>query len=101
MTHQFEFSQPHDAVQLLAENGFEGMAHAMQLLINEAMKLQRQDYLGAGPYERAKSGDRMPMATSPKPSTAALGSLNCKCLRLAIVSSIRPPWSVANEANGR
>jgi hypothetical protein len=32
MTHQNESNQLNEAVQLLAENGFEGMAQAMQLL---------------------------------------------------------------------
>lgn len=54
MTHQDESNQLSQAVQLLAENGFEGMAQAMQLLINEAMKLERQQYLGVGPYQRGE-----------------------------------------------
>lgn len=75
MTHQFEFSQTHDAVQLLAENGFEGMAHAMQLLINEAMKLQRQDYLGAGPYERSEERRSYANGYKPKAVNSRLGKL--------------------------
>ena len=35
MTHQKESNQLNEAVQLLAENGFEGMAQAMKLLIEE------------------------------------------------------------------
>ena len=54
MTHQNESNQLNEAVQLRAENGFEGMAQAMQLLINEAMKLERQQYLGVGPYQRGE-----------------------------------------------
>lgn len=40
------------AVKLLAENGFDGMAEAMQTLLNEAMKCERTEFLGAGHYER-------------------------------------------------
>ena len=40
------------ALELLTENGFEGMASALELLLNEAMKLERSAFLGAGPYER-------------------------------------------------
>ena len=36
----------------IAENGFDGMAKAMQILMNEAMKVERAKYLGAMPYER-------------------------------------------------
>ena len=42
----------HDLLELLSEQGFDGMARAMQLLINEAMKLERSAVLGAGPFER-------------------------------------------------
>ncbi len=43
-----------EAVQLLADNGFEGMANAMQILLNEAMRLERSEYIGAEPYERTE-----------------------------------------------
>ncbi len=43
-----------DAVQLLAGNGFEGMAKAMQVLFNEAMRLGRTEYVGAEPCERTE-----------------------------------------------
>jgi transposase-like protein len=39
-------------LELLIENGFEGMAQAMTLLLNEAMKLERSAFLRALPYER-------------------------------------------------
>jgi transposase-like protein len=54
MTHQDQSNVPYEAVQLLAENGFDGMAEAIALLINEAMKLERQEYLGVGPYQRSE-----------------------------------------------
>jgi hypothetical protein len=39
-------------LELLADQGFEGMAQAMQRLLNEAMKLERDQVLGAQPYQR-------------------------------------------------
>lgn len=41
-----------DALELLAEQGFEGLAGARQILLNEAMKLERTAVLEAQPYER-------------------------------------------------
>jgi putative transposase len=41
-----------DVLELLVERGFEGMAAAMQYLYNEAMKLEREDFLGAESHER-------------------------------------------------
>ena len=52
MTHQMQSNELNEAVQLLAHNGFEGMANAMQILFNEAMKIERTEHLGAEPYER-------------------------------------------------
>jgi transposase-like protein len=54
-----------NVLEHLTEEGFEGMAAAMELLINEAMKLERSEYLGAGPYER--SAERQGFANGFKP----------------------------------
>jgi transposase-like protein len=45
----------HEAVQLLAEHGLDGMAQAMELLFNECMKIERQQFLGVGPYQRGEA----------------------------------------------
>jgi len=54
-------------LDLLIEHGFEGMAGAMQVLLNEAMKLERSAVLGAQPYER--SDQRRGHANGYKPKT--------------------------------
>ena len=55
MTHQEEKSTKIDAVlELLSDHGFDGMANAIGVLMNEAMKIERQEFLGAGPYERTE-----------------------------------------------
>jgi putative transposase len=41
-----------DVLTLLADQGFEGFANAMQILLNEAMKLEREAALGAERYQR-------------------------------------------------
>src|SRR5690606_670503 len=41
MTHQQQSTAIQHVVQVLAEKGFEGMAHAIEILLNEAMKLER------------------------------------------------------------
>ena len=53
MTHQAHPSVVREVVQVLAEHGFDGMAQAMELFINECMKIERQQALGAGPYQRS------------------------------------------------
>ena len=67
MTHQDQSNAIEQVVQLLAENGFDGMAAAIQTLMNEAMKLERAEVLGAGPYQR--TSDRRGYANGFKPKT--------------------------------
>ena len=43
-----------EAMELLIEYGFDGMDEAMSILINEAMKVERAQALGASPYERSE-----------------------------------------------
>ena len=54
-------------LDLLIECGFDGMAQAMELLLNEAMKLERSAVLGALPYERTPG--RRGHANGFKPKT--------------------------------
>ena len=60
MTHQLHPSTTRDLVEMLAEQGFDGMAQAMQLLINECMKLERQQFLGERPRPRAHFDGHVP-----------------------------------------
>lgn len=52
MTHQLQSNKLDELVQLLAQEGFDGMAEAITVLMNEAMKLERAEVLQAGHYER-------------------------------------------------
>ena len=42
------------AMELLIENGFDGVADAVSLLMNTAMQIERSRYLQAEPYERTE-----------------------------------------------
>ena len=54
MTHQMQTTALDEIVQLLADRGFDGLADALRVLLNEVMKLERAAVLGAGPYQRAE-----------------------------------------------
>ena len=54
MTHQDQTTALDQITELLAEHGFDGMARALTVLLNEVMKLERAQALGAGPYQRAE-----------------------------------------------
>ena len=100
MPHQNQSSEVAAVVQLLANEGFEGMANAMQILLNEAMKLERSEYLNAKPYQRLRIVAAMPTASRIKPSTAAWANSRCMCPKHATVNSIRRLWSVENAVSG-
>ncbi len=67
MTHQNESTPLDQMIQVLDEHGFDGMARAMQILINEAMKIERNEVLGAEPYQRTQ--ERRGYANGFKPKT--------------------------------
>ena len=52
MTCYIENNQFDLAMELLIENGFNGIADAVSILMNTAMKIERSRYLQAEPYER-------------------------------------------------
>ena len=55
MAHREQSSAFETVLGILSEEGFEGMATAIELLVNEAMQLERGAFLGARPYERNES----------------------------------------------
>jgi transposase-like protein len=73
MTHPSESnteSTPYDLmIQVLDQHGFDGMARASGILVNEAMKIERNEVLGAVPYER--TNERRGYANGFKPKTRA------------------------------
>lgn len=75
MTHQAHPSVTHEVVQLLSEHGFDGMAAAMQLLLNECMKIERRVALGVGPYERSESRRGQANGFKPKTVKTRIGPL--------------------------
>jgi transposase-like protein len=54
MTHQVQSTALDEITELLAEHGFDGLAQALTVLLNEVMKLERSHVLGAGPYQRTE-----------------------------------------------
>ena len=54
MTRLNDFNRLQELLEKVVEEGFEGLARAISLLINEAMKIERQRFLCASPYERTE-----------------------------------------------
>ena len=54
MTYQRQNSAIQAVMELVTETGFEGMGEAFQIILNEAMRLERSRHLQATPYERCE-----------------------------------------------
>lgn len=67
-----------DLMELMSDHGFGGMAQAMQLLFNEAMKLERSVVLGARPFERTPSRRGQANGFKPKTIETRLGPLELR-----------------------
>lgn len=78
MTHLLHPDQELSPVQLLAAYGFDGMAEALTILLNEAMKLQRAEALGAGPYERSENRKGHANGFKSKTVNGRLGQLTLR-----------------------
>ena len=68
----------HDLLDLLCDHGFAGMAQAMQVLLNEAMKLERSAVLGARPFERTPLRRGQANGFKPKTVETRLGALELR-----------------------
>jgi transposase-like protein len=75
MTRHEECNPIDEVLQLLADHGFDGLAQGIEILMNEAMKLERSEVLQAAPYQRCE--DRRGYANGFKPKTvnSRLGKL--------------------------
>jgi transposase-like protein len=67
MTYQANCTLPEEILEQIAAEGLEALPELIRVLINEAMRLERDQYLGARPYER--SPERKGYANGYKPKT--------------------------------
>ncbi len=76
MTCQVQDKTISDVLELLVTEGFEGMADAMSILFNEAMRLDRSRHLGAGPWERVEARQGYANGYKPKQVQSRIGNLS-------------------------
>jgi putative transposase len=94
MTYQDDFTLPTELLEQVAEQGLDFLPELIRIVINNAMQVERQKYLGVGPYER--STKRQGHANGYKPKTvstriASIFANEASCLRLvsAVLMEIR------------
>lgn len=69
MTHRTDPELLNNVLQLLTEQGHDGFAEGLRILVNEAMRVERQEVLQAHPCERTDT--RQGYANGYKPKTLA------------------------------
>jgi len=67
MTYQSDFTLPPELLEQIAIQGFDFIPELIRVVVNEAMEAQRQQYLGAAPYQR--TAERQGHANGFKPKT--------------------------------
>jgi len=67
MTYQDDFTLPTELLEQISKEGFEVLPELIRQMINSAMQMERQKYLGARLYER--SPERQGYANGYKPKT--------------------------------
>ena len=77
MAHRSENDKAFQQVlEVLIENGLEGMARAMEVLFNEAMKIERTAFLGADSHERTSTRRGYRNGFKDKSIKTRVGELN-------------------------
>lgn len=78
MAQRVENRSIDEAVELLKENGFDGLAEAVTVLLNSAMVSERSGYLCAAPYERSEHRVGYANGFKDKTLKTRLGELSLK-----------------------
>jgi putative transposase len=75
MTYQNDFTLPKELLEEIATQGLDYLPELMRLMINSAMKAERQHYLGAAPYERSAERRDQGNGFKPKSMQTRLGDI--------------------------
>jgi putative transposase len=78
MTHRLDDTTIAHVMETLIANGLDGMADALSVLMNEAMKLERSKFLAAGPFERTEERRGYANGYKNKTLRSRLGALGLR-----------------------
>jgi len=67
MTYQADCTLPNELLEQISAQGLDFLPELIRVVINNAMQIERQQYLGVGPYER--SDERLGHGNGFKPKT--------------------------------
>ncbi|NDB77959.1 MAG: IS256 family transposase, partial [Verrucomicrobia bacterium] len=75
MAHHTDPELLNNVLQLLTEQGHDGFAEGLRLLVNEAMRVERHEVLQAQPYERTTTRQGYANGYKPKTLTSRVGPI--------------------------
>jgi transposase-like protein len=75
MTHPTDDTKLDNVMELLNENGFEAYAEVLRILLNEAMKIEREHTLNAAAYERTLERKGYANGYKPKNIDTRMGKI--------------------------
>lgn len=75
MTYQDDFTLSSEILEQIATQGLDYMPELIRILINTAMQIERQNYLGAKPYERTPERRGHANGFKPKGVTTRVGDI--------------------------
>ncbi len=103
MTHHAPDATTIDAaLKLLTEHGYDDMARAVEILLGEAMKIERSAFLGARPYERAEGRVGYANGFKDKRVKSRLGELELQIPKVrGLAEGIEPFYPQALERGER
>jgi len=76
MAHTNNCNKLDAVMEMLIENGFESFADVLRILLNEAMKIERDNSLGAALYERTEARRGYANGYKPKTVDTRIGKLS-------------------------
>lgn len=78
MAHETESTSIQGALEALLEAGLDGMAEALEILFNEAMRVDRNAFLRAGPHERTSERRGYANGFKPRSVKTRIGNLDLR-----------------------
>jgi transposase-like protein len=75
MTLEADCTLPEELLEQIAQQGLDVLPALIRTIINTAMQIERQTYLGAGPYERSEERQGHANGYKPKTMTTRVGKI--------------------------
>jgi transposase-like protein len=75
MTYETDCTLPDELLEQIAQQGLDVLPAIIQTVINMAMQIERQNYLGAGLYERSQARQGHANGYKPKTVTTRVGQI--------------------------